>query len=77
MAEDGRSRKRRQTHEKEDPASSIMRFLWVCLCPGGEEGSATTALRCWRLKTTELHCNINSAETTRGSLLSQYYLHFE
>lgn len=52
VAEDGRSRKRRQTHEKEDPASSIMRFLWVCLCPGGEEGSAAAAVWIWKSKHT-------------------------
>lgn len=37
VAEGGSSRKRRQTHEKEDLASSIMRFLWVCLFPRVEE----------------------------------------
>lgn len=51
VAEDGSSRKRRQTHEKEDPASSIMRFLWVCLCPRGEEGSAA-AVWIWKSKHT-------------------------
>lgn len=75
VAEDGSSRKRRRTHEKEDPASSIMRFLWVCLCPRVEEVRRGAPLRLYGSGNPNTLCLCMStggvAKITRLSLSAQ------